>query len=113
MDQVAEYREIIKRLLCERERMVQPVLPEGLEVRCFFDDERGQYALITLGWMKRKRISGNTLFLTLRGQQIWIEDDMTDAPIANALIEEGVSPQDVVLAFHLPNTRQYAETIAA
>lgn len=105
MDRIVEYQEIIKRLLCERERIVQPVLPEELEVRCFFDDERGQYALITLGWMKRKRISGNTLFLTLRGQQIWIEDDMTDAPIADAMIAEGVSPQDVVLAFHFPNTR--------
>ena len=73
MDKVAEYREIIKRLLRERERIAQFDLPEKLEAHCFFDDERGQYALITLGWMKRKRISGNTLFLTLRGQQIWIE----------------------------------------
>ena len=113
MDRVAEYREIIKRLLRERERMAQFALPEELEVRCFFDDERGQYALITLGWMKRKRISGNTLFLTLRGQQIWIEDDMTDAPIADALIAQGVPAQDVVLAFHFPNTQMYAEPAAA
>lgn len=49
MDRAVEYREIIKRLLCERERMAQFALPEDLEVRCFFDDERGQYALITLG----------------------------------------------------------------
>ncbi len=113
MDRVAEYREIIKRLLRERERMAQFALPEDLEVRCFFDDERGQYTLITLGWMKRRRISGNTLFLTLRGQQIWIEEDMTDAPIADDLIAESVPPQDVVLAFHSPVTRQYAETAAA
>ena len=83
MDRLNNYRECIKRLLRERERIVQGVLPENLEVRCFFDDERGQYALITIGWMKNKRVCGNTLFLTVRGRQIWIEEDRTDAPIAD------------------------------
>ncbi len=99
MDRVTEYQNTIKRLLREREQLAQAVLPENLEVRCFFDDERGQYALITLGWMKNRRISGNTLFLTLRDGKIWIEDDNTDAPIAADLLAEGVSTGDIVLAF--------------
>jgi hypothetical protein len=109
MDRVAEYREHIKRLLREREQRAQVALPENLEVRCFFDEERGQYALITLGWMKNRRVCGNTLFLTLRGQQIWVEEDRTDAPIADA----GVAPEDIVLAFQPLNMRRNREMTAA
>ncbi len=112
MDRVTEYREIIKRLLCEREKIAQTVLPENLEVRCFFDEERGQYALVTVGWMKNKRISGNTLFLTLRGEKIWVEEDRTDAPIADDLAAAGVPPRDIVLAFQSPATRVTADTAA-
>ena len=112
MDRIAEYRDIIKRLLCEREQLAQTVLPDNLEVRCFFDDERGQYALITVGWMKNRRVSGNTLFLTLRDGKIWIEDDNTDAPIADDLLAEGVSPADIILAFQSPATSARAATAA-
>ncbi len=113
MDRIAKYREIIKRLLRERERRVQNVLPEKLEVRCFFDDERGQYALITVGWMQNRRISGNTLFITLRDEQVWIEDDRTDAPIAYDLIAEGIPAQNIVYAFRPPSESEQRETIAA
>src|SRR5207244_1979121 len=65
MDRVKEYREIIKRLLRERENLARPSLPEGLEVTCLFDDTTGQYALLTIGWMQQERVSGTTLLLRI------------------------------------------------
>ena len=112
MDRVTEYPKIIKRLLHEREQMAKAVLPQNLEVRCFFDDEHRQYALITVGWMRNKRISGNTLFLTLRSGKIWIEEDRTDAPIAMDLLANGVPSHDIVLAFQSPGAHATMETAA-
>jgi hypothetical protein len=109
MDRRGEYREIIKRLLRERERFARASLPEGLEVACLFDDTTEQYALLSLGWMQGKRVSGATLLLRVKDDKIWIEDDGTDAPIAEDLIAAGVPKQDIVLAFHSPELRRHTE----
>ena len=102
MDRIGEYREIIKRLLRERENLARPSLPEGLEVTCLFDDATAQYALLSIGWMQHERVSGTTLLLRIKDGKIRVEEDWTDAPIADDLIEAGVPKEDVILAFHPP-----------
>jgi hypothetical protein len=113
MDRVKEYREIIKRLLREREDFARPSLPEGLEVTCLFDDATSQYALMTLGWMQCERVSGTTLLLRIKDGKIWVEEDWTDAPIVADLIEAGVPKADIVLAFHPPEARSLADYAVA
>jgi hypothetical protein len=113
MDRVKEYREILKRLLRERESLARPSLPEGLEVTCLFDDATAQYALLTIGWMRGERVSGTTLLLRIRDGKIWVEEDWTDAPIADDLIEAGVPEDDIVLAFHPPDMRSVSDYAVA
>jgi hypothetical protein len=113
MDRVKEYREIIKRLLRERENLARPSLPEGLEVTCLFDDTTGQYALLTIGWMQQERVSGTTLLLRIKGGKIRVEEDWTDAPIVDDLIDAGVPKQDIVLAFQPPAARASTEYAVA
>jgi hypothetical protein len=113
MDRMKEYREIVKRLLRERENLAHPSLPEGLEVTCLFDDAAAQYALLTLGWMRGERVSGTTLLLRIKDGKIWVEEDGTDAPIAEDLIEAGVPREDIVLAFHPPEMRALTDYAVA
>ena len=105
MDRVNEYREAIKRLLRERERLACSTLLPGLKVTCLFDDVSGQYALLTIGWMQGERVCGATLLLRIKGNQIWVEADETDAPIAEDLVQEGIPHQDIVLGFLSPEMR--------
>ncbi len=105
MDRVKEYREIIKRLLQERECLARPSLPPGLEVTCLFDDESGQYALLSVGWMQGERVSGATLLLRIKDGKIWVEEDGTDAPIADDLVQAGIPRQAIVLGFQPPEVR--------
>ena len=107
MDRMKKYQEIVKGLLEERERMARPFLPEGMEVTCLFDDSSAQYALLSVGWMQGERVSGNTLLLRIKDGKIWVEEDGTDAPIADDLVEAGVSCQDIVLGFQPPEFRAY------
>ena len=113
MNQVKEYRETIKRLLRERECLACPSLPPGLEVTCLFDDMSGQYALLSVGWMQGERVCGVTLLLRIKGDKIWVEEDATDAPIADDLVEAGIPRQDIVLGFQPPEIRSYTEFAAA
>ena len=113
MDRVNEYREIVKRLLREREKLARPSLPEGLEVTCLFDDTTGHYALFTIGWMKQERVSGTTLLLRIKDGKIRVEEDWTDAPIADDLLDAGVPKKDIILAFQPPEARASTEYAVA
>jgi hypothetical protein len=42
-----------------------------------------------------------------------VGNDWTEAAIVDALIERGVSPADIVLAFHPPEMRRYTEFATA
>lgn len=113
MDRVKEYAEIVKRLLRERERIARPSLPEGLEVTGLFDDVSRQYALLSVGWMQGERVSGAILLLRIKDGKIWVEDDGTDAPIADDLVEAGIPIHDIVLGFQPPEMRIHTEFAAA
>ena len=41
--------------------------------------------------------------------QIWIERDLTEDGSAMELLAAGVPQEDLVLAFHVPELRQYIE----
>ena len=78
-----------------------------------FDDERGHYQWLTLGWENGQRAFYTNLYVRLQDGKIWIEKDSTEDGIANELLREGVPHGDIVLAFHAPNVRNYTDFAAA
>ena len=48
----------------------------------------------------------------LHDGKIWIEKDTTEDGIATDLMREGVPREDIVLAFHPPEMRQYTDFAA-
>jgi hypothetical protein len=43
----------------------------------------------------------------LKNNKVWIQYDGTEVDIANALLEQGIPREDIVLAYHSPFIRQY------
>jgi len=43
----------------------------------------------------------------VREEKIWIQRDGTEEGIANELVEAGIPPDQIVLAFRHPDTRKY------
>ena len=113
MDTLTFYQNTVKRLLAERQAFSCVTLPEGLEVTCLFDDASGQYALLSVDWMLGKRVSGAILLLRLKNGKIWVEDDGSDAPIADDLLAEGAPNEDIALAFQPPTMRRHTEFAVA
>lgn len=64
------------------------------------DDEHQQYGLIVAGWEKAKRVSGITLLVTIEEDRVFIHHDGTMPGFADYLIENGVPPDKIVLAFY-------------
>jgi hypothetical protein len=76
---------------------------EEYEVETLIDTDRDHYQLLNVGWLK------NRLHFDIRNRKIWIQYDGTKEGIANPLVELSVPKDEIVLAFHEPNVRQYTD----
>jgi len=102
------YRQYIRQLLSERaQRASNQQNAQEYEVQTVFDTEQDHYQLLHMGWRGNKREFGCILYLDIKDGKIWIQHDGTEVGIANQLVELGVPKQDIVLAFHELEVRQF------
>ncbi|MEZ4712270.1 MAG: XisI protein [Caldilineaceae bacterium] len=80
-----------------------------IETELSFDDEHGNYLLLSVGWTKTGRMLTPTIYIRLHNGKIWVENDWTEAGIVDQLLERGVLQEDLVLAFQPPELRVYTE----
>jgi serine/threonine protein kinase len=108
---IEQYRQYIRQLLSERAQRAanQYHNEKEYEVQAIFDAEHDHYQLLHVGWRNDRRQFGCILHLDIKNGKIWIQQDGTEIGIANQLVELGVPPQDIILAFHEPEVRQYTD----
>lgn len=113
MDKLTEYPKLIKRILTEYVELSNRNPNPDIETFLIVDEERSHYIWMNLGWQNKERVSGMTVYVRIRKNKFWIEEDWTENGIATDLIREGVPKEDIVLAFHEPKMRQYTEFAVA
>jgi len=105
MGVVVDYRIVIKNILSAYAQL-NPA-HGAIDTRELFDDERGRYALVEMGWHDKKYAYGNLIHVELIDGKIWIQYDGTENGIADELVEAGVPKADIVLGFRHPKLRPY------
>ncbi|MCM0594210.1 MAG: XisI protein [Gloeotrichia echinulata IR180] len=105
MEKLVSYRQIIKDILLKYSQ-IKPAFGE-IEMEVLFDLERDRYQVIRTGWLQKKRVYGVVIHIDIKGGKIWIEYDGTEVGVADILLEKGILPEDIVLAYHSPFIRQY------
>lgn len=106
MDTQLKYREIIKSLL-QKYAIERAALPDGYQSQVLFDDERGQYLILDMGWNGDRYLHATPIHLSLVDGKIWIQYDDTEEGIAGDLMEVGVPKDDIVLGFRHPKVRPH------
>ena len=106
MDTQLKYQDIIKSIL-QRHAEYRATLPDGYNSQVLFDNERGQYLILDIGWSNDKYLHATPIHLSLIGEKIWIQYDDTEEGIATDLMEAGVPKEDIVLGFRHPKVRQH------
>jgi len=114
MDKLTHYRSIIKKILTEYDRITRqtPNTP-GIDTVLAFDDERDHYLWFDVGWNEKKKVQAISVYIRIKNGKIYIEEDWTEEGMANELLREGVPKEDIVLAFHAPETRKLTEFAVA
>jgi len=113
MDKLAQYSGLIKRILAEYVELCNRRPDPNVETFLIVDEAKAHYIWMNLGWQNGDRITGITVYVRIRDGKFWIEEDWTEDGIATDLVRAGVPKEDIVLAFHAPEMRQYTEFAAA
>ena len=113
MDKLTYYQNIIKQILTEYERISAQVPDPDIDEVLMFDDQRSQYLWFNTGWKNNKRVKAISVYVRIKNEKIYIEEDWTEEGIATELLREGIPKEDIVLAFHDPETRKLTEFAVA
>ncbi|MBW4676259.1 MAG: XisI protein [Desmonostoc geniculatum HA4340-LM1] len=106
MDTRLKYQDIIKSIL-QRYADHRAALPDSYDSQILFDDERGQYLVLDIGWSGDKYLHATPIHLSLINSKIWIQYDDTEEGVVTDLMEAGVPKEDIVLGFRHPKVRQH------
>lgn len=105
MDKRSHYRKTIRQILETYVRWTRSKDHDDTEV--VIDPERDHYELLQVGWDEDRRIHHCVIHVDIRDGKFWIQYDGTDRPVAEELLDVGVPREDIVLAFHPAELRQY------
>jgi len=104
MDKIDNYRSIVKQILSHH---AEGTYSYGeIEIIPIFDERNDIYLLMDIGWGRIGRVHAVPIHLRIKTDRVWIEQDDTDANIAEELIDAGVPKEDIVLGFHRPTRRE-------
>jgi hypothetical protein len=107
MERLEQYRQAIRQLLTAHASSEQSNSDTEIECQLLFDPERDHYQLLDIGWEELKRIYNCFIHLDIKDGKIWIQRNMTEADLAQELVEMGVPKEDIVLGLHPHYKRPY------
>lgn len=113
MEKLENYKSLIKKVLYYYIELENKHPEPGFEYFLVADDVTGNYLWKTIGWEKSDHVDLTTVYIRLKNDKIYIEEDWTEEGIATDLLREGVPASDIVLAFHEPAMRKYTEFAVA
>lgn len=103
MDKVNHYRQIVQQMI--NHHAEQTPSHGEIETVPICDVNQDSYLLLDMGWDQTGRVYSVILHLRLHEGKVWIERDGLETGIAEALLEAGISKDDIVLAFYRPERR--------
>lgn len=103
MDKLEKYRQIVQKIVAVHGQY-KSSQPE-IESLTICDRQNDNYLLMGAGWNQTGRVHNIILHLRIREGKIWIEWDGIEEGVTQELLEAGVLPEDIVLAFYHPEMR--------
>lgn len=107
VDAVESLRRVIAAVFAEWEKL--PRMPSDWNIQGVCDENCDRYTLQMVDFGGDRYKSSLLAHLEIRDGKIWILTDNTDEGIGNGLLEQGVSKQQIVLAFYPPSVRAMGE----
>jgi hypothetical protein len=101
------YSQIIIDLL--KKHLSDQLKADSVETQLVIDTVNHHYQLLFVGWQGEKRIYTCPIHVDIKDGKIWIQQDFTEAGVAQQLLEQGVPKSDIVLGFRSSFMRQLSD----
>jgi hypothetical protein len=112
MDKITKYQQTIIDLLNEYAQLGNS--SEGLSRQVIVDKDRNHFQLVTVGWRGGKHFVYIVAFhFDIIDGKVWIQQNNTEAQIADELVERGIPKTDIVIGFQPPKVREFSGFAAA
>ena len=106
MDRVAEYRQMIRKVL-------EDFAKNDPKAQLIFDSEHDRYLVMHNEWKNDHRIYGCAIQIDIIKGQIWLQQNSTEIYVDRELIQLGAFPQDIIYGFRAPTVRQRIAAVYA
>lgn len=104
MDKIEKYQDIITSLL-EEYAAIPPSYPTSLRDELIADTVRNHFQLVSLGWEANRYVFEVVFHIDILDGKVWIQQNNTEANIAEELVERGIPKSDIVIGFQPPSVR--------
>lgn len=106
MDKVIKYQQIIQEVL-ENYASIKKSLTPNVKSQMIMDKVNNHYQLLSIGWHNNRFIYTVAFHFDIIEDKVWIQQNNTDALIADELNEKGIPKEDIILGFLSEETRAY------
>jgi XisI protein len=104
---LTDYRAVVEQVLQDYALFLGN--DDQVQVELVFDRIHDRYLLVETGWQNGDRIYGTLLHIDIVDRKLWIQQDGTEAGIAEELVAAGVPKSHIVLGFKPPERRRLTE----
>ncbi len=80
---------------------------QDTDIRLLLDTTRDHYQYARVGWQGQKFVQSILVHIDISNDLVWVQCDNTDFNVVDALLEQGVPQNQIVLGFQAPHHRQY------
>lgn len=108
MDTLNHYQQIIIEVLHEYQSQFRKT-SKDLKNEIVMDKENHHYQFLWTGWERDYHVFSVAFHIDIIDDKIWIQQDNTEIGIADLLVEKGISPSAIVLAYFAPAHRKLTE----
>ena len=104
MDKIKHYQNVLIEVLSTYANLGSPA--SGLTRQVIADKENNHFQLVTIGWREGKRFTYIVAFhFDIVDGKVWIQQNNTEAHIADELVERGIASSDIVVGYQPPFAR--------
>ncbi len=108
MDRMNQYHAAVGQLIWQYATEWQP--RDGTRLEAVTDGEHGHYLIVRFGWKEGRFVHACLVHFTIRGREVHLLKNDTEIEWDRELIDRGIAPEDIVLAFRQTADQQAAST---
>jgi hypothetical protein len=107
MERIMQYRQAVRQLLAAQASADQSSVDQEIDCQIVIDTENDHYQLLDVGWEGLKRVYNCFIHIDIKNNKVWIQRNMTEVDLGQALVELGVPKEDIILGLHPAYKRPY------